>query len=199
MLSSGCTENGCLYVGDVTKPNQNLFSSSETILNAVGFWGSYLWIISLIVVILMVVEADVDKKWPCSIILLSLGGTGLLVNEKILKKACPCLLQDVCLRPPESANNLKVNGRLGMPSGHSFLTAYLATIGFSIKDKLYSKNKRNGDKYLAILLSIWLITIWSRIRVKDHTFVQVSVGSVLGCGLGMSSSKILESCIKEDK
>ena len=197
MLSSGCTENGCLYLGGVTKPNQNLFSSKENILNAAGFLGGYLWIISLIVVILMVVEADVDRKWPCSIILLSLGGSGLLVNEKILKKACPYLLSGVCLRPSESANNLKVNGELGMPSGHSFLTAYLATIGFSIKDKLYSKNKKNGDKYLAILLSIWVITIWSRIRVKDHTLVQVSVGSVLGCGLGMSSSKILESCIKD--
>jgi membrane-associated phospholipid phosphatase len=101
------------------------------------------------------------------------------LNHKILKKIIydSRPLNGIIFLASEKFRN-KING---MPSGHTQQTAFALTIAY-----LFSK------KNLYLSIGLLLLTSIQRYIFKNHTILQLIVGTVIGIGLGYISFNIMK-------
>lgn len=136
-----------------------------TIFNRVSIIGSYVFILSAIIVLYQIWDSTLEIKYKC--ILTATYPLVIIINELIFKRILK-------IQRPEGS----CNTTCGFPSGHAMTSSYLAGLSFVLIK--YAKNKKLYKVLFSIVLSLWLITCISRVGVKDHSIPQVIAGSLEG-------------------
>lgn len=159
---------------DVTK------QKIPTIFNRVSIIGSYVVIISIVILHYQIWNSTLKKKHKY--IINSTLPIIVILNELIIKR----LFKHK--RPVGSCNK-----SCGFPSSHAVISSYIS--GLSLVLTKYSKSEERKTSYILFSTTtiLWLITIISRVGVKDHSFNQVIAGSIEGFLFSFITYIILEN------
>lgn len=152
---------GKSLIMDVTKQNK------ATILNRVSILGSYVVIISVGIVYYQIWNSTLEKKYKY--IISSTLPVIITFNELILKRFFKHK------RPKGSCNT-----SCGFPSGHAVMSSYLSGLSLVLTKYSKSDQQKTYNTLFSITTIFWLITIISRVGVKDHSIQQVIAGSIEG-------------------
>ena len=140
-----------------------------------------------------------NKIWVIGgyVFILSLGIIGLMLSQLVEKKIALSSIAGACLIAQfiivtvikKSANQLRPVGscalHCGFPSGHSSIVMCMLGLGITLLP--YMENKVVGEALVGMLAFFALWTMVSRIVVKDHSFVQVVVGGLIGSAVASAA------------
>lgn len=146
-------------------PMQVTKQKKATIFNRLSITGSYVFILSAIIVNYQIWNSTLETKYKC--ILTATFPVVIIINEMLLKRI---------LKIPRPVGSC--NTTCGMPSGHSVTSAYLTGLSFMLIK--YAKDKKIYKVLFAIVALFWIFTCMSRVGVKDHSILQVVAGSLEG-------------------
>ena len=102
-------------------------------------------------------------------------GLGIVIVQAIVK-----LLKKIIKQPRPFGNTLKT---YGMPSSRTAIVFFVITyLIFSLKNKTTNK--------IIILLSVGLLSALLKWIMKEHSFVQLLIGGIIGFSFGYLLKKI---------
>ena len=103
-------------------------------------------------------------------------GLGIVIVQAIVK-----LLKKIIKQPRPFGSSLKT---YGMPSSRTAIVFFVVTyLIFSLKRKTTNK--------IIILLSVGLLSAFLKWIMKEHSFVQLLIGSLIGISAGLIIKKIV--------
>ena len=138
---------------------------------AIGFFG---WQISVLYTTYVLYFININYSILFFILFLLSGLFNKLIKELYYsprpKNCTKFLVSDVCMK-----------GTNGMPSGHTQITTFALTTAY-----LFT------HKYLYSSIALFLITFIQRIVYKNHTILQLFVGSIVGFLLGWMFYELIQ-------
>lgn len=156
--------NGTAVHGfDVTVPDQMDFLTGLAV-----FYSFLPWFVTLCVMIWNVINRSI-----LAICNIAIGVTLIVVNELIIKK--------IVSQPRPAGSCLTSQG---MPSSHSLLAVTFSL--WPALEALFHTKQWDPRKKAGFIALVWILLLpvpASRVKLQDHSELQVGVGSAMGVGL----------------
>ena len=165
-------EYGALAPLGVTSPNKPSQITNTAVV------GSYVFIISLVLLFTMIFSSNLEQKskWVVFVCVTATLVAMTIADTKIVKKF-------EGERPKGSCATSSA-----FSSTQTMYTAFALFTSFSLR-KYFDAD--NGKVFNVMFGMLWLLTIGSRVVLKDHSPKQVFMGTLIGAGSGGITSSVI--------